>query len=199
MFEINTENEYRIPEDKKKLITDEFLREFRNQLFRIYSHMSLDSFAESGVTIATTHGWIAAFGKACLLTHNEELLNYWRSLSWYDSDKFNGEIYDMLIDKGLVLCDIFSLIEEKMKIKKEDLVYCNTCGKLYSKDMVVKIEDGEDEVFYTRYRCLHCQDLRDTKEENRVNTDYYRNILLDSLLYIPKRRLIAFSTTLTLY
>ena len=186
MFEVNAEIEYKIPEDKKKLITDEFLREFRNQLFRIYSHMSLDSFAESGVTISTTYGWTAAFGKACLLTNNEKILNYWRSLNWYDSDHFNGEIYDMLIANGFLLGDIFTLIEEKMGVKREDLVYCCDCGKLYVKNMVVKVEDNEDDVFYTRYRCFHCQDLKDTKEENRVNTDYYRNVLMELDEYSKK-------------
>ena len=191
MFEINTENEYRIPEEIKGLITDEFLKEFRNQLFRIFNHFSLDAFMESGVTIATSHGWIASFGKACLLTSNEKVLNYWRSLDWYSSDRFNGEIYDMLIDKGLVLCDIFSLIEEKMGIKKEDLVYCSDCGKLYAKDMVVKVEEeNEDDVFYTRYRCFHCQDMKDTKEENRISTDYYRNALLELDEYNKKNPII---------
>lgn len=188
MFE--NEVEYTIPENIKELITNDFLREFRNQLFRIYDHMSLDTFAESGVTIATTHGWTAAFGKACLLTGNEKLLNYWRSLSWYDSDHFNGEVYDMLISKGFLLGDIFTLIEEKMGIKKEDLVYCNDCGKLYSKDMVVRIEEVDDDTRFSEYRCMHCHDKKETAEENRISTDYYRNALKELDEYNKKNPIV---------
>lgn len=38
--------EYKIPEQIIGLITDDFLKEFRNQLFRIHEHYSLDTFAD---------------------------------------------------------------------------------------------------------------------------------------------------------
>lgn len=39
---------YIMPENIKILITDDFFKEFHNQLFRIYKHYSLDVFAEEG-------------------------------------------------------------------------------------------------------------------------------------------------------
>lgn len=170
---------YTIPNDIKNLITDDFLREFRNQLFRIHEYYSLETFAEYGIPMNTsTSGWFAALGKACLLTHKEELLDYWRSLPWYDSDVFDGELADMLIERGFILGDLDKIIEEQLGIKREDLRYCNDCGKLYSKDMVLEIDiDDDDNLFTSEYRCLYCQDVKNTRDGNKNATDYYRSIL----------------------
>lgn len=169
--------EYTIPQPIRNLITDEFLKEFRNQLFRIHEHYSLDTFADFGIpTNTSTGGWFAAFGKACLLTNNEQLLDYWRTLPWYDSDIFDGELAEMLVERGFILGDLIEVIEKQLGVKEEDVVMCDECGKLYIKDMVVKIED-EDEQCCTPYRCLYCQDVKDTEDGNRNATDYYRRVL----------------------
>ena len=171
--------EYTMPQNIKNLITDDFLKEFRNQLFRINKDYSLETFAEYGIPMNTsTSGWFAALGKACLLTHKEELLDYWRSLPWYDSDVFDGELAEMLIERGFILDDLYKIIEEQLGIKSEDLRYCNDCGKIYSKDMVVEIEeDDDDNLLISGYRCLCCQDIKDTKYGNKNATDYYRSVL----------------------
>lgn len=172
---------YTMPEDIKNLITNDFLKEFRNQLFRIHKEYSLDVFAEEGIPINTsTAGWYAAFGKACLLTHKEELFNYWRTLPWFDSDIFDGELAGILIERGFILGYLSDVIYKQLGIKEDDLRICNDCGKVYSKDMVVLIDDkSEDEDdLISNYRCLHCQDKRNTKSIDNCNTtDYYRNIL----------------------
>ena len=175
--------EYMIPPHIKQLITDSFLKEFRNQLFRIFE-FGLDTFAECGIPADTsTSGWFAAFGKACLLTNNEELLNYWRTLPWYDSDIFDGELADMLIDRKFILDDTSKIIEEKLGIKEEDLVICDDCGKTFTKDMVVKYSYEESNEFFSEYRCLHCQDIKNTKDGNRNATDYYRSVLKELEVY----------------
>ena len=170
--------EYTIPKDIKNLITDDFLKEFRNQLFRIHEYYSLETFAEEGIPINTsTGGWFAAFGKACLLTHKEALIDYWRMLPWYDSDVFDGELADMLIERGFILGDLSKVIEQQLGIKYDDLRVCNDCGRLYTKDMVVEITDVNEDELFSNYRCLHCQDVKDTKDGNRNASDYYRSIL----------------------
>lgn len=170
--------EYTMPEDIKNLITDDFLKEFRNQLFRIHEHYSLETFAEDGIPMNTsTSGWFAAFGKACLLTNKEVLLNYWRTLPWYDSDIFDGELADMLIERGFILGDLSKVIEQQLGINPDDLRVCNDCGKLYTKDMVIEITDVDEDELFSRYRCLYCQDVKETKDENRNASDYYRSIL----------------------
>lgn len=169
----NVENflEYTMPEDIKNLITDDFLKEFRNQLFRIHEYYGLEDFAEYGIPMNTsTGGWYAAFGKACLLTHKEVLFDYWQTLPWYDSDIFDGELADMLVDRGFILGCLDKIIEQQLGIKADDLRVCDDCGKLYSKDMVVEITDINNDELTSNYRCFHCQDIKDKNK-------YYENVL----------------------
>ena len=99
--------EYFIPEKYKKMCTKDFLEEFRNQLIRIDQYYSLDTFADEGIPINTsTCGWAVALFKACINTNKEELWNYWRTLPWYDSDIFDGELADLLIENNIILDDI---------------------------------------------------------------------------------------------
>ena len=172
--------EYNIPNEIKVLITDEFLKEFRNQLFRIHEYYSLDTFADEGIPINTsTAGWYAALGKACLETNNLELFDYWRSLEWYDSDIFDGELADMLVDRKFILPSIDEIIYEKLGIKSDDLRVCGECGKLYTKDMVIDM--GEDSEFtqssYSQYLCLHCHDKLISLNKKGNTTDYYLSVL----------------------
>ena len=172
--------EYSIPEEIKVLITDDFLREFRNQLFRIHKYYGLDTFADDGIPMNTsTAGWFAAFGKACLLTNTTELLDYWRSLEWYDSDIFDGELADMLVDRKFILPSIDEIIYEKLGIKSDDLRVCGECGRLFTKDMVIDM--GEDSEFaenrYGQYLCLYCQDKLNSEDKSGNATDYYRSVL----------------------
>lgn len=172
---------YTIPENIKSLITYDFLKEFRNQLFRINEHYSLETFADFGIPMNTsTSGWYAAFGKACLLTNKKEIFNYWRMLPWYDSDIFDGELAEMLVDNKLILEDSNKVLSELLNINPDDIVYCNYCGKLYTKDMVVEVEseysDYYDE-YYTEYMCLFCHDAKNTSDGNTHATDYYRSVL----------------------
>ena len=94
--------EYEIPESIKCIITEDFLEELRNQLFKICEYLGLDTPAEDFFMYTSTFGWETAFGKACLLTNNTELLNYSETLPWYDSDMFNDELVEMLFDRHFI-------------------------------------------------------------------------------------------------
>ena len=168
---------YEMPAHIKALATDDFLKEFRNQLFRIHKYYSLDAFAEDGLSTNTsTFGWYAAFGKACLLTGKEALLDYRDSLEWYDADTFDGEITDMLIERRFILEDIAKIIEEKLGIKAEDIVVCNDYQRYYSKDMVIEIAE-DDEPLLSHYLCFHCNDMRETRDPRKIETNYFRDTL----------------------
>ena len=176
----NVHVEYTMPEHIRNLITDDFLKEFRNQLFRIHKYYSLDLYADYGIPMnISTAGWFAAFGKACLVTHKEEILDYWRTLPWYDSDIFDGELADMLVERKFILDDSSKVIGQLLGIDPDDIVECCDCGKIYTKDMMsVLTQDDEDyEEDWTQYRCFYCQDVKNLKEGNPNATDYYRNIL----------------------
>ena len=184
--------EYTIPDNIKNLITYDFLKEFRNQLFRINGHYSLDTFADFGIPMNTsTAGWYAAFGKACLLTNKEELFNYWRTLPWYDSDIFDGELAEMLVDNKLILDDSNAVLGKLLNINPDDIVYCDYCGKLYTKDMVIEVERNSEyfDEYYTEYMCLFCYDAENTSGYNTNTTDYYRSILKELDEYKEKNPL----------
>ena len=113
------------------------------------------------------------------MTHKEEILDYWRTLPWYDSDIFDGELADMLVERKFILDDSSKVIGQLLGINPDDIVECCDCGKVYTKEMVsVLTEDDEDyEKDWTQYRCFYCQDVKNLKEGNPRATDYYRNIL----------------------
>lgn len=71
------------------------------------------------------------------------------------------------------------VIEEKLGIKESDLRECNDCGKLYSKDMVVKIQDTDEDELISKYRCFHCQDVKGSKTQDCNATDYYKKVLAE--------------------
>lgn len=170
--------EYSIPENIKEMITDDFLREFRNQLFRINGCYHLGTFADEGIPLNTsTSGWYAAFGKACLIMGKTDLFDYWNSLEWYDSDIFDGELADMLVDRKLILPDLDEILKEKLGINPEDIVCCSECGGYFTKDMVVEMGKEHEfyDVDYTQYICHHCNDA--LKGENKNATEYYKSIL----------------------
>lgn len=176
----NIRVEYSIPPDIKRIITYNFLKEFRNQLIRIHKYWSIDTFAENGIPANTsTSGWQAALGKVCILTNNKKLYNYWRQLDWFDSDLFDGELCDMLVDNHLILGDLTKVIEEQLRIKSDNLKECCDCGKLYTSDMVITLSNKEVEEEMSNYRCLCCNDIKNTHDGNKNATDYYKGCLED--------------------
>lgn len=172
--------EYTIPDEIKNKITMEFLIEFRNQLFRICGY-SLSDFAENSAPANTsTSGWHAAFGVACLNTHNDWLLDYWNSLEWYDSDIFDSELTDMLVKKHLILAESTTIIAKELGVKEDDLVYCEKCGGVHLKELCSLLPDDDDfyvEDLYPQYICPHCLNIKETKNGNERATDYYKDAL----------------------
>ena len=165
--------EYEIPKHIKELITLEFLKELRNQLFRIHGY-SIDTFAEDSILFSpSTGGWCTSFSKACISTNSKELHNYWDSLEWYDSDIFDDELSNMLVENGLILGHLSEIIESQLGIKESELRECFICGKLHTVDMVIEAKEDD----WDTYRCLHCNDIKNTSDGNENSTNYYRSCL----------------------
>ena len=91
---------YAIPEKKKKLITKEFADEFIRQLILVFggdgSQSLADWFKESGAHITGTRGWGTALKKTAETLGCPELYEYYNQLEWYDSDEFDGKLYDIV-------------------------------------------------------------------------------------------------------
>lgn len=161
---------YTIPEKYKTMCTDNFLKEFRRQLYRMHEHYSLDLFADEGIPINTsTTGWYASFGKACLLTNNEKLLDYYDKLGWEDSDIFDDELTNMMVDKKILLDEIDKYaIKNNIIQNTSDSLYCCKCGQMFvKKDMLIlPPEDEEYEWYksdnYIPYACKKCLKINPT-------------------------------------
>jgi len=159
--------EYAIPHNIKTLITDDFLLELRNQLFRIHDYYSLELFADEGIPMNTsTSGWYAAFGKACLLTNKLELLKYWKNLEYYDSDIFDGELAEMLVEKKLILGYSNDVLARRLKISPECIERCYECGQLCS--LYIKHKEDDDYII--------CNSCSDEKNDDDKVKEYIKNI-----------------------
>lgn len=183
--------EYSIPEEIKNLITLEFLTEFRKQLYRMHEYYSLDLFADDGIPMnPSTSGWYAAFGKACLISGKEDLLKYWYSLPWYDSDIFDSELTEMLVSNNLILDDIENLAKKYgITTSDTDIVYCNKCYEFYhSKDTDIMDKNDEDYIDdeeYIPHICHKCngknKNITTIKEELLNKVGSMPNLLAQEL------------------
>ena len=156
---------YTIPEKYKTMCTDNFLKEFRRQLYRMHEHYSLDLFADEGIPINTsTTGWYASFGKACLLTNNEKLLDYYDKLGWEDSDIFDDELANMMVDKKILLDEIDKYaIKNNIIQNASDCLYCCKCGQMFvKKDMLKLDEEYYKSDNYIPYACKKCLKINPT-------------------------------------
>lgn len=153
--------EYKIPEYYEKMIDKKFLENLRNNLFRIFEGMGLNTPASEGIDMITsTSGWGVAFGITCIEQKKEELYSYYEGLAWMDSDIFDGIISSKMIKENIILDDSRNLIEKYLD-KKVD--FCEECGALRELDDLYINEDEN-------YVCKECAEETECK-------DYYDEIL----------------------
>lgn len=94
-------SDYKMPTEIKSRFTKEMLLDFRNKRNEIFGredHMSNTYWTwEEG-----TAGWHMAFEYMCKKYGLEDILDYIDSLEWYDYDKFNSQVSDIMVEYGLV-------------------------------------------------------------------------------------------------
>lgn len=147
---------YTIPVRIKEMMTYDFLKEFRNQLSTMFD-FSLDTYADIIQGVESTTGWANAFQDACRNTDKEFIWNYWNDLEWYDSDQFDSELCDMLVENHLILPTLDVILKTYLNIEAEDIRVCDYCGRAFTKDMIVTHTgvDTANDVAY-EYICKHC-------------------------------------------
>lgn len=142
---------YTIPDEIKKLMTYDFLKEFRNQLFIVFD-LSLDTYADIIQGIESTAGWANALEDACHNTGKDDIWSYWDSLEWYDSDMFDWELSDMLIENRLILPTLDVILKNYLDIESDDLRVCDECGGTFAEDMVLDYVSWD----LPGYICKYC-------------------------------------------
>lgn len=126
---------YTLPQEINILLTLDFLKEFRSELFKLNNY-SLADFAENSVLINSgTVGWSTALGNACINTNKLELYKYVKSLDWEDFDICADIITSKLLDNNLILGKISSVIEQQLNIPIHQQCQCSMCYGIFSRDM----------------------------------------------------------------
>lgn len=175
----NIKVEYFIPYDIINMIDKQFLEQFRNELLRIFKDWSIDSFEDDGIPMNTnTIGWNAAFSNTCIVLHKESIYSYYRGLTWYDADAFDGIIADMMVEQKVILDFMEKYIEKYLGIKVDSIKGCCDCKKYYLPEEVILLPDCESKELFSRYRCKHCQEKKDKKI---LNTKEYNDDIFSKL------------------
>ncbi len=95
--------EYKIPEEIKSRIPAYFPRAFAGELCSVFGPSIFEKDDETDTYglafICCTAGWFAGFKMTCEKLNMEWLVEYHDSLEWYDSDLFDGEMEDMIIEQ----------------------------------------------------------------------------------------------------
>jgi AAA15 family ATPase/GTPase len=100
---------YKIPNRKKKLLTKEFLQTFKNELDKVFheddneADLSKRNYINAYQHIESTSGFEKALQIACE-KHNltKAIYDYQNKLQWYDSDLFDGELMDIMLEKSII-------------------------------------------------------------------------------------------------
>lgn len=96
-YHIPEEIENRIPEYFYIAMAGELCSIFGWQIFEKYEdpyHPEIEPFYDLG---SSTSGWCEAFKATCKKLGMDWLLEYYRTLEWYDSDMFDGIIENCII------------------------------------------------------------------------------------------------------
>lgn len=127
-------NYFGLPNRKKKLLTKEFLTDFRDEIIRLdregrkkYNEEERDYSKEDYMTfygrIESTMLFYKALKNACK-KHNltKAIYEYADNMAWYDSDYFDGDLMMEMVHKGVIKYDTGywdELLKNECKIYKE--------------------------------------------------------------------------------
>ena len=141
---------YSIPEKISEKLDEEFCRLFVKELHMI-NGFSLEEFNYDSVAyIEGTGGWYEALATTCRLTNKPEVLIYYNSRPWYDSDCFDSCLCDLIEKYKLILPgDEIAEFARQNGIPEDDIGYCNECYSYFNKKDLEATDDEE-------YICKAC-------------------------------------------
>ena len=145
--------EYAIPKEYKKDIDKKFCKKMLQELHIIFK-VSLEDFDyECFSYLEGTGGWYESFATTCRELKKDKLLIYYNSLEWYDSDLFDAELTECMVNNKLILPK--SEIEEVARqnnISADKIVYCEECGKYVDKKDAIY-----NKKIFKMYYCQNCE------------------------------------------
>lgn len=93
---------YKMPEVVKAEFKAHILKCFLKELIDVFDIKHEVTMCNTIAHLEGTYGWYEAFKKMCVNYGLEDILAYYDKLEWYDSDLFDGELGDLLVEYGLV-------------------------------------------------------------------------------------------------
>lgn len=86
--------DYKIPAEVLKSMDDKFLDTFIQELQETFG---TDVFERTGLAcLQGTFGWRGSLEACCKALDAEWLYEYYRSLKWWDSDRFDDQLLEMV-------------------------------------------------------------------------------------------------------
>lgn len=115
---------FKLPNRKKKLLTKEFLLDFKNEIINMhketdrqrgctdYLDYEQESYLSFYAQIESTVLFYNALEKACK-KHNltKAIYEYAKNMPWFDSDCFDDDLVLQMVDKGIIRYDNDQLTE----------------------------------------------------------------------------------------
>lgn len=94
--------EYRFPNRKLKLLTDEFLTSFRDELDKVFNSAG-STYKEFYIHMGGTGGFYDALKEASI-KHNvkKAIYDYACYLPWYQSDLLDDELMQLMVNRGII-------------------------------------------------------------------------------------------------
>lgn len=96
------DNMYTIPKHIKDDIPDEFYPMMLKELTDIFGDIILNRYCGYFDLQSSTVGWGKALNSTCKSLDMMWLIKYYEELPWYDSDLFDGEIEEEIIQKCII-------------------------------------------------------------------------------------------------
>ena len=148
---------YEMPEKYKAMIDSTFCKNFLRELHLIWGFSLEDFNWESIGYCEGTSGWYVAFTNTCRTMQLDELFLYYRNLPWYDSDLFDAQLSDRLVEEKLVLPELYIVEAARQNnLNIEDIDNCEYCGKIGLKSEMILSTEPEDEHDEPLYVCPTC-------------------------------------------
>ena len=94
--------EYKIPKEIKIKFTKDFMADFLINIIQVFNLNEPISYSDDIIYLASSRGWVDAFKNTCQKHNIKDVLAYYDGLKWYDSDLFDDELGQLLVEYGLI-------------------------------------------------------------------------------------------------
>lgn len=93
---------YKIPQEIKTKFTKDFMVDFLINIIQVFNLSKPICYLDDIVYLESTCGWVDAFRNTCQKHNIKDVFVYYDSLEWYNSDIFDDEFGNLLVEYELI-------------------------------------------------------------------------------------------------